>query len=133
VFSTGTITNTNYSLTPRISSERPNGPARRTLQVLSACLSLSLLSIGLPAEVAAYVGDTFWSVEARIPVSDNDTGGTHPFKKVEGRKPTAMSPWYFNVCRQRMRDGKKVEADAFSPSGQSPLKSVLKLGELILK
>jgi len=85
------------------------------------------------AEVAAHVGDTFWSVEVRIPVSDNDAGGTDPLKKVEGKKPTVTAPWYFNVCRQRMRDGKEVEDAAFSPTGKKLFAEPSKFGELIIK
>ena len=85
------------------------------------------------AEVAAYVGDTFWSVEVRIPISDNDLGGADPLKNVEGKKPTAMSPWYFNVCRQRMRDGKEIEDDAFSPTGKKSFCEPWMFGELIVK
>lgn len=85
------------------------------------------------AEVAAYVGDTFWSVEVCIPVSDNDAGGTDPLKKVEGKKPTALSPWHFNACRQRMRDGKGVEADAFSPTGKKSFCEPWMFGELMVK
>jgi hypothetical protein len=85
------------------------------------------------AEVAAFVGDTFWSVEVRIPISDNDLGGADPLRNVEGKKPTAASPWYFNVCRQRMRDGKEIEDDAFSPTGKKSFCEPWMFGELIVK
>lgn len=85
------------------------------------------------AKVAAYAGDTFWSVEIRIPTGDNDMGGIDPLKKVEGRKPTEAAPWYFNVCRQRYRDGKEVEDTAFSPTGKMAFPVPEKFGKLIVK
>ena len=85
------------------------------------------------AEVAAYVGDTYWSLEVRIPVNDYDMGGADPLKKVEGKKPTALAPWYFNVCRQRIRAGMTGETDAFSPTGQKLYGVPLKFAELIAK
>lgn len=85
------------------------------------------------AEVAGYVGDTYWSVEVRIPVSDNDAGGADPLKKLEGRKPTAQSPWHFNVCRQRMRGGKEVEDSAFSPTGKTSFCEPWMFGELYVR
>lgn len=85
------------------------------------------------AEVAAYVGDTFWSVEVRLPISDNDLGGADPLRNVEGRKPTAVSPWFFNVCRQRMRDGKEIEDNAFSPTGKKSFCEPWMFGELSVK
>ena len=84
------------------------------------------------AEVAAYAGDTFWSVEARIPTGDMIEGGLDPLKKVEGKKPTAAAPWFINVCRQRMR-GKEAEYSAFSPAGEINFHARMKYGELIVK
>jgi hypothetical protein len=85
------------------------------------------------AEVAAYAGDNFWCVEIRFPVVDNDAGGADPLKKVEGRKPTATSPWYFNVGRQRIRKGQLEEASAFSPTYANHFHVPIKFGELIVK
>ncbi|MFO8013476.1 MAG: DUF4838 domain-containing protein [Phycisphaerae bacterium] len=66
------------------------------------------------AEVATHVGEDGWTVEVRIPVvaESND-----PLHQVVGRKPLKSLPWYFNVCRQRVReDG--TERSAFSPTGE---------------
>jgi len=66
------------------------------------------------AEVATHVGEDEWTVEVRIPVvaETND-----PLHQVAGRKPLKSLPWYFNVCRQRVReDG--TEWSAFSPTGE---------------
>jgi hypothetical protein len=84
------------------------------------------------AKLAAYSGDTFWSVEIRIPASDWQEGGLDPLKKINGKKPEAGAPWYFNVNRTRQR-GKEVECSAFSPTGEMNFHVPLKFGELIVK
>ncbi|HID22740.1 MAG TPA: DUF4838 domain-containing protein, partial [Planctomycetaceae bacterium] len=53
------------------------------------------------AEVATHVGDGFWTVEIRIPVTDDPND---PLHQVVGRKPTQSLPWHINLCRQRVRD-----------------------------
>ena len=83
------------------------------------------------AEYAAYVGDTFWSVELRIPTFDWTKMGRDPLKKVEGKKPTDTAPWFFNVCRERVR-GDAKENSAFSPTGGRFLQP-MKFGVLIVK
>ncbi|MFA7158870.1 MAG: DUF4838 domain-containing protein [Kiritimatiellia bacterium] len=85
------------------------------------------------AEVAASANEKEWCVEVRFPVVDNDAGGADPLKKVEGRKPTATSPWYFNIGRQRIRKGQLEEASAFSPTFASHFHVPLKFGELVVK
>ena len=83
------------------------------------------------AEYAAYVGDTFWSVELRIPTFDWTKTVRDPLKKVEGKKPVDTAPWFFNVCRERVR-GEANELSAFSPTGGSFLQP-MKFGVLIVK
>jgi len=65
------------------------------------------------AEVAARVADDHWTVEIRIPVTDDEND---PLHLVLGRKPTQSLPWHVNVCRQRTREN-GVEHSAFSPTG----------------
>lgn len=65
------------------------------------------------AEVAARVADDQWTVEIRIPVTDDEND---PLHLVVGRKPTQSLPWHVNVCRQRMREN-GVEHSALSPTG----------------
>ncbi|MFA7158051.1 MAG: DUF4838 domain-containing protein [Kiritimatiellia bacterium] len=84
------------------------------------------------AKLATFTGDTFWSVEIRIPASDWQEGGLDPLKKINGKKPEAGAPWYFNVNRTRQR-GKEVECAAFSPTGEMNFHVPLKFGELIVK
>ncbi|MFC1806111.1 DUF4838 domain-containing protein [Planctomycetota bacterium] len=81
------------------------------------------------AEVAAQVGEDYWTVEARIPVVEKTND---PLHQVVGRKPTESLPWYFNVCRQRMREG-NVEHSAFSPTGTKTFHEVMKFGKLYTK
>jgi hypothetical protein len=86
------------------------------------------------AEVATFTGDNFWSVEVKIPTGDWIEGGIDPLKKVEGQKPAANAPWYFNVCRQRIR-GKEAEHSLFSPPAETKngFHDLMKYGELIVK
>lgn len=65
------------------------------------------------AEVATQVGDGYWTVEMRIPVTHDESD---PLHQVIGRKPTESLPWHFNVCRQRIRESGR-ELSAFSPTG----------------
>ena len=62
------------------------------------------------AKVAAYRGDDFWSVEVRIPVTNNCLEGGIG---VIGERPTAKSPWYVNIGRLRTVSGKE-EASSLS-------------------
>jgi hypothetical protein len=41
-----------------------------------------------------------------------------PLHVVSGNKPTETYPWFFNVCRQRIRDN-GTELSAFSPPARS--------------
>jgi tetratricopeptide (TPR) repeat protein len=52
-------------------------------------------------------------VEVRIPVTGDQND---PFHQVIGRKPLQSLPWYFNLCRQRIRENGS-EHSAFSPTG----------------
>lgn len=65
------------------------------------------------AKVATHRGDKFWSVEMRLPLSADLDDAVDPLNGVSGRKPAATYPWYFNVCRQRVR-GTVVERSALS-------------------
>ena len=65
------------------------------------------------AEVATHIAEDHWTVEIRIPVTQDEND---PLHQVIGRKPTQSLPWHINVCRQRIReDG--AEYSAFSPTG----------------
>jgi len=65
------------------------------------------------AEVTTIIADDHWTVEIRIPVTQDEND---PLHQVVGRKPTPSLPWHINLCRQRVReDG--VELSALSPTG----------------
>ncbi len=66
------------------------------------------------AQAAGYVGDGYWSLEVRIPVAGDDAETINPLIGIAGHKPTAESPWYFNLGRQRMR-GTVRESSASAP------------------
>ena len=65
------------------------------------------------AEVATHIADDHWTIEIRIPVTEDEND---PLHQVIGRKPTQSLPWHINVCRQRIRDN-GTELSALSPTG----------------
>ena len=65
------------------------------------------------AEVATQIAGDHWTVEIRIPVTDDEND---PLNQVIGRKPSQSLPWHFNICRQRIRENGS-EHSAFSPTG----------------
>jgi hypothetical protein len=77
------------------------------------------------AEVAAHVGDGYWSVELRLPVTSSDEDplhqmiGSRPFqakqRALESGKGACL-PWYFNLYRKRSGT-ENAETTAFSPLG----------------
>lgn len=65
------------------------------------------------AEVATHVADDHWTVEIRLPVTQDEND---PLHQVIGRKPTQSLPWHINLCRQRIREDGQ-EHSALSPTG----------------
>ena len=65
------------------------------------------------AEVATQIADDHWTVEIRIPVTQDEND---PLHQVIGRKPILSLPWYINICRQRIREDGQ-EHSALSPTG----------------
>jgi len=78
------------------------------------------------AEVATHVADDHWTVELRIPVTDDEND---PLNQVIGHKPSQSLPWHFNVCRQRIR-GTGSEYSAFSPTGTASFHEPMKFAYL---
>lgn len=74
------------------------------------------------AEVATQVEDGYWTVEIRIPVTEDDND---PLNQVIGRKPSQSLPWHINVCRQRIRENGS-EHSAISPTGTASFHEPLK-------
>ncbi len=68
------------------------------------------------AETSVHRGENFWSVEVRIPLAGEGAALLDPRLGVDGRKPTSIYTWHFNVGRQRVRDG-QIQRWAFSPTG----------------
>lgn len=74
------------------------------------------------AEVATRVADDHWTVEIRIPVTEDEND---PLHQVIGRHPRQSLPWHINICRQRIRaDGQ--EHSALSPTGTDGFHHVMK-------
>lgn len=76
------------------------------------------------AEVATQVHDDHWTLEIRIPVTQDEND---PYHQVVGRKPILSLPWHINICRQRIRDDGQ-ELSAFSPTGTKGFHEPLKFG-----
>lgn len=84
------------------------------------------------AEVATQRDDTGWTIEIRIPIADEMQRNLDALNGLSGRLPTKTYPWYFNVCRQRDRDGER-DFSAFSPTGKSGFHHPLKFGRLLAR
>jgi hypothetical protein len=80
-------------------------------------------------EVATHQGRDFWSIEARIPIAEISDD---PLHEVVGRQPRENLPWFFNVCRQRVR-GQTRELSAFSPTGTKKFHVPIEFGKLFLR
>ena len=77
------------------------------------------------AEVATHVGDDYWSVELRLPVTPSDEDplhqmiGNRPFQAKQDALDSGKGislPWHFNLYRKRSGT-KDLETTAFSPLG----------------
>jgi hypothetical protein len=83
------------------------------------------------AEAATYIGDGFWSMEVRVPIAGEKAEEMDPMNGISGRKPIPTYPWYFNLCRQRVRtDG--TQRSALSPTGKSTFNDEMKFGKLFV-
>ncbi len=83
-------------------------------------------------EVAVERGDDHWTIEARLPVVGEEQGEQDPLNYVAGTHPSETLPFYFNVCRQRVR-GDATERSVFAPTGQDTFHFPMKFGELIVR
>lgn len=81
------------------------------------------------AEVKPHHTEDAWTVEIAIPMAGNDQATILPLSGVSGSTPTPTYPWFFNVCRQRVR-GDEMERSAFSPTGESGFHVPAKFGRL---
>jgi hypothetical protein len=81
------------------------------------------------AEVATRVADGAWTVEVRIPIAGEGQEELDALNGVSGRMPSETHPWFFNVCRQRVR-GDTMERSAFSSTASQSFHNVMKFAEL---
>ncbi len=81
------------------------------------------------ARVACHIGEGYWSAEVRIPVVGEQQAVLNPNFGVAGRQPSDTYPWYFNVCRQRIR-GDDAEYSAYSPTSAANFHVVKKFAKL---
>lgn len=84
------------------------------------------------ATVAASRSENCWTIEARIPLAGENQEELDPLNGVSGRRPSKTYPWYFNIFRQRKRDG-TTEFSAFSPTGKSGFAHPDKFGRMYTK
>lgn len=77
------------------------------------------------AQVATYKGDAYWSIELQLPAGGEQARELDPNSGVSGDKPQTDAPWYFNLCRQRVR-GKTTQTMAFSPTGRPHFHDIFK-------
>jgi len=78
------------------------------------------------AEVATQIGDGFWTIEIRLPVTEDEND---PLHLLVGRKPSTSLPWHFNICRQRVREN-GAEFSAFSPTGSTDFHKLMQFAHL---
>jgi len=83
------------------------------------------------ARVASQIGDDGWTLEVRIPAAGDTADSVDPLSGVSGRKPSGTYPWYFNICRQRIRDRGK-EFTAFSPTGKPDFHVPMKFAKFVV-
>ena len=84
------------------------------------------------AALSTHVDGDTWTAEIRIPIVDPTQENIQPMLCVAGNKPTASTPWYFNVCRQSVH-GQEREYSAFSPTGSGRFHVPLKFAKLYMR
>jgi len=84
------------------------------------------------AQVATHIGDGIWTLEVRLPVAGEEARELDPQNGIAGKRPSRVYPWYFNVCRQRVRDN-STELSAWSPTGKRHFHELMKFGKLWVK
>lgn len=81
------------------------------------------------AKVAAVQGDNQWVLEMRLPAAGAGQDQLDALNGVSGGRPSAQSPWYFNVCRQRPR-GDDRQLSAFAPTESTGFHKRMKFARL---
>jgi hypothetical protein len=67
------------------------------------------------ADVAVHLDEDRWSVELRLPLAGEGVREEEPLSGIDGRMPSETFLWYFNIGRQRVRDG-AVQRLAYAPT-----------------
>lgn len=101
-------------------------PAGTVVDLDRGMSNKSAIAWDCQAEVVAQIGEDHWTVEMRIPVTDDEND---PLHLVVGRKPTRSLPWHVNICRQRAREN-GVEQSALSPTGTTGFHHPLRFAHL---
>ena len=82
------------------------------------------------AQVATHIGDDYWTVEVRLPVAGRDRREVDPLDGLAGFKPTESFPWFFNICRQRVRGDEQINT-AFSPTNEFGFHNLSRFAKLV--
>jgi hypothetical protein len=72
-------------------------------------------------------------VEIRIPVTGPTPRDAGLSRGLVGAKPSSKMPWFFNVCRQRVRVSEEKQLQAFSPTDEPSFHVREESGELYVK
>ncbi len=81
-------------------------------------------------QAATHIADGHWSLEVRVPAA-GEGAQVDPLGGVAGRKPSNTYPWYFNICRQRLRE-KGKELSAFSSTGKPDFHVPMKFARFLV-
>ncbi|MCA1808049.1 MAG: DUF4838 domain-containing protein, partial [Lentisphaerae bacterium] len=85
------------------------------------------------ADVKTYINkeEGYWTIEARIPFTPSTQD---PLHEIIGSTPSEEKPWFFNICRQRIREDGN-ESSTFSPVGKKSggSRNFMAFGKLIVK
>lgn len=81
------------------------------------------------AQFAVYRGEGLWSIEMRLPIAGEGARVLDPDKAIDGAQPKDLFPWYFNLCRQRVR-GAELQRTAYSPTGEEDFHITEKFAKL---
>ena len=83
-------------------------------------------------EVATHAEPDGWTIEIRLPAAGENAKDIDALNGIAGKRPSETYPWYFNVCRQRVRSN-GTELSAWSPTGKSRFNVPQKFGKLYAK
>ncbi len=84
------------------------------------------------ATVATHRGKDYWSVEIVIPAAGASAEELYPDEGISGDRPTATSPWYFNIGRQRVREGEST-LTTLAPTGRKHFHEPFRFGTLVVE